>query len=78
MIRQLWLNAVKSAWVSYIKQIDECSSAEKNFSDYLQQKLDLDMTLEEFSEMIFIQGFSAGEQYAHQQPLPKGSKVEMN
>lgn len=78
MIRQLWLHAVKSAWFSYIKQIDDCSPANKQFSDYLQQKLDLDMTLEEFGEMVFIQGFSAGEQYAHKLPLPKSRQVEMN
>jgi hypothetical protein len=77
MIRQLWLNAVKSSYRSYIKQIEKCST-DKKFSDYLKQKLDLDMTLEEFSEMVFIQGFAAGEQYARKVPLPKGTKVEMN
>lgn len=31
---------------------------------YLGQKIDLDMTLEEFGEMVFIEGFVAGEKYA--------------
>lgn len=74
MIRQLWLNAVKSAWKGYIKKIDRCQS-EKKFSDYLKQRIELDMTLEEFGEMIFIEGFSAGEQFARKLPLPKGGQA---
>jgi hypothetical protein len=78
MIRQLWLNAVNSAWKGYIKRIDR-SHADKKFSDYLNQRLDLDMTLEEFGEMIFIAGFTAGEEYASTLPLPKTSQtVRMN
>ncbi|TCD48498.1 hypothetical protein E0L29_01015 [Chlorobium sp. N1] len=78
MIRQLWLNAVKSAWKSYIKKIERCST-EKRFSEYLKQRLDMDMTLEEFAEMVFIEGFTAGEHYARKIPLPKGAgKVRMN
>jgi hypothetical protein len=78
MIRQLWLNAVNSAWKGYIKRIDKCQ-ADKKFSDYLKQRLELDMTLEEFGEMIFIAGFTAGEEYASTLPLPKGSQaVGMN
>ena len=77
MIRQLWLHAVKAAYKNYIMQIEQCST-DKLFSDYLKQKLDLDMTLEEFSEIVFIQGFAAGEKYARNLPLPKESKVQMN
>lgn len=78
MIRQLWLNAVNSAWKGYIKRIDKCQ-ADKKFSDYLKQRVDLDMTLEEFGEMIFIAGFTAGEEYAGTLPLPKTSQtVRMN
>ena len=33
-------------------------------NSYLSQKIDLDMTLEEFGEMVFIEGFAAGEKYA--------------
>ncbi len=32
--------------------------------NYLNQKIDMDMTLEEFGEMVFIEGFVAGEKYA--------------
>lgn len=78
MIRQLWLNAVNSAWKGYIKRIDKCQ-ADKKFSDYLKQRVDLDMTLEEFGEMIFIAGFTAGEEYAGTLSLPKTSQtVRMN
>lgn len=31
---------------------------------YLNQKIDLDMTLEEFGEMVFIEGFVVGEKCA--------------
>lgn len=31
---------------------------------YLSQKIDMDMTLEEFAEMVFIEGFAAGEKYS--------------
>ncbi|WP_041463812.1 hypothetical protein [Pelodictyon luteolum] len=78
MIRRLWLNAVQSAWKNYIHKIDQCS-AEKNFREHLRQKLDLDMTLEEFGEMVFIEGFTAGEQYGRKLQVPKGHhKVRMN
>jgi hypothetical protein len=73
MIRQLWLNAVNSAWKGYIKRIDKCQ-ADKKFSDYLKQRVDLDMTLEEFGEMIFIAGFTAGEEYSSKLPLLKESE----
>jgi hypothetical protein len=74
MIRQLWLKAVNSAWKGYVKRIDKCQ-ADKKFSDYLKQRIDLDMTLEEFGEMIFIAGFTAGEQYAGKLPMVKTSQT---
>lgn len=74
MIRQLWLHAVQSAWKGYIKRIDKCH-AEKKFSEYLKQRIDLDMTLEEFGEMIFIAGFTAGEHYAAKMPTSKASQT---
>lgn len=42
MIKQLRLQAVRSAWTSYIRK----------------------MKLEEFGEMVFIEGFVAGEKCA--------------
>lgn len=78
MIRQLWIHAVKAAWTGYIKRIDKCQ-AEKKFSDYLKQRIDLDMTLEEFGEMVFIAGFTAGEQYSGKLPVMKeGQKTRLN
>ncbi len=62
-IRQLWLQAVRSAWTSYIGRISKCTET-KNVHSYLGQKTDMDMTLEEFGEMVFIEGFVAGEKYA--------------
>ncbi|TNJ39912.1 hypothetical protein FGF66_02990 [Chlorobaculum thiosulfatiphilum] len=73
MIRQLWLHAVNLAWKGYIKQIDKCQT-DKKFSEYLKQRLELDMTLEEFGEMVFIAGFTAGEEYSGKLPLLKESQ----
>ncbi|MBN1928870.1 MAG: hypothetical protein JW764_04960 [Chlorobiaceae bacterium] len=78
MIRQLWIHAVNSAWKGYIRKIDKCH-ADKKFSEYLKQRLDMDMTLEEFGEMVFIAGFTAGEQYSGKLPVLKESqKSRMN
>jgi hypothetical protein len=55
------------------KRIDKCP-ADKKFSEYLKQRLELDMTLEEFGEMVFIAGFTAGEEYSGQLPLLKESQ----
>ncbi|WP_287373271.1 hypothetical protein [Prosthecochloris sp.] len=63
MIRQLWLQAVRAAWASYIRKMNKCTKVQ-NMHSYLGQKIDLDMTLEEFGEMVFIEGFVAGEKYA--------------
>lgn len=63
MIRLLWMQAVRSAWTSYIRKMDKCTKAQ-NMRNYLNQKIDMDMTLEEFGEMVFIEGFVAGEKYA--------------
>lgn len=78
MIRQLWIHAVRSAWTGYINRIDKCH-ADKKFSDYLKQRTDLDMTLEEFGEMVFIAGFTAGEQYScNLSVLKEGQKTRIN
>lgn len=63
IIRQLWLQAVRSGWTSYIRKMNKGTKA-RSMQSYLSQKIDLDMTLEEFGEMVFIEGFVAGEKYA--------------
>ncbi|TLU81917.1 MAG: hypothetical protein FDX21_10165 [Chlorobium sp.] len=63
MIRILWLQAVRGAWISYIRKMNNCIDSEK-IESYLSQKIDMGMTLEEFAEMVFIEGFVAGEKYA--------------
>lgn len=65
-IRQLWIHAVRSAWTAYIGKIGTCTKT-KNIQSYLGQKIDMGMTLEEFGEMVFIEGFVAGEKYAKRQ-----------
>ena len=43
--------------------MNKCMNPER-IDDYLSQKIDMDMTLEEFAEMVFIEGFVAGEKYS--------------
>ncbi len=62
MIRMLWLEAVKVAWASYISKINRCITPE-TMEFYLSQKINMGLTLEEFAEMVFIEGFVAGENY---------------
>ena len=62
MIRLLWLRAVRSAWTAYIGKLNK-STEEQDMHRYLSQKTGMDMTLEEFGEMVFIEGFAAGEKY---------------
>lgn len=64
MIRMLWLQAVKLAWQSYIMRMNKQLNSTNSLTPYLQQKIDMGMTLEEFGEMVFIEGFSAGEKYS--------------
>jgi len=63
MIKILWLQAVRVAWSSYIKKMNTSIKPEK-IDCYFGQKLDMGMTLEEFAEMVFIEGFVAGEKYS--------------
>ncbi|NTV06566.1 MAG: hypothetical protein HGA59_08690 [Chlorobiaceae bacterium] len=62
MIRILWLEAVKAAWVSYIKKINRVITPQ-TMDSYLSQQINMGLTLEEFAEMVFIEGFVAGENY---------------
>jgi len=63
MIKILWLQAVKVAWTLYIRKMNTSIQPER-MDSYLGQKLDMGMTLEEFAEMVFIEGFAAGEKYS--------------
>ncbi len=63
MIRMLWLQAVKGAWSSYIRRMNNNIKPQR-LDVYLSQKIDMGMTLEEFGEMVFIEGFAAGEKYS--------------
>ena len=62
MIKILWLQAVKGAWTAYVSKINN-SIRPHNMDSYLSQRIDMGMTLEEFGEMVFIEGFVAGEKY---------------
>ncbi|NTW09962.1 MAG: hypothetical protein HGA26_01235 [Chlorobiaceae bacterium] len=58
----LWLQAVKTAWESYIGRLNEIMQP-KSMENYLLQKIEPGITLEEFAESVFIAGFNAGEKY---------------
>jgi hypothetical protein len=62
MIRILWLDAVKVAWDSYINKINRIIKPQ-TMDSYLNQQINMGLTLEEFAEMVFIEGFVAGENY---------------
>jgi len=63
MIRIFWLQAVRMAWTSYVNRMNIIMKP-GDMDSYLGQKIDMDMTLEEFAEMVFIKGFAAGEKYS--------------
>lgn len=62
MIKNIWIQAVKAAWNSYVKKLNKNMKPE-TMDRYFNQKIDMGITLEEFAEMIFIEGFVAGELY---------------
>ena len=65
MLNIIWMQAVKVAWSSYIRKMNK-SMKSKKMENYLSQNIDMGMTLNEFAEMVFIEGFVAGEKYANQ------------
>ena len=71
MIRMFWIQAVKGAWHSYLSKMNKMVLP-KNMDSYLSQKIDLGMTLEEFAEIVFIEGFVAGEKYSKELILGHG------
>jgi hypothetical protein len=62
MIRTLWLDAVRVAWASYICRINR-SITPQTMDGYLSQRINMGLTLGEFAEMVFIEGFVAGENH---------------
>ncbi|MEI6846547.1 MAG: hypothetical protein WCK32_00685 [Chlorobiaceae bacterium] len=72
MSRILWMLVVKKAWTSYVKRMNQSMKPHK-IETYLSQEIDLGMKLEEFAEIIFIEGFVAGEKYA--KSFVKGPKM---
>jgi hypothetical protein len=63
MSRILWIQAVKGAWTSYLKKMNDQMKPDK-IERYLNQELNMGMTLDEFAESVFIEGFVAGEKHA--------------
>jgi len=57
------MQAVRGAWNSYISKMSN-SMKPHDMEYYLNQKIDMGMTLEEFSENVFTEGFVAGEKHA--------------
>ncbi|NTW69082.1 MAG: hypothetical protein HGB23_04460 [Chlorobiaceae bacterium] len=64
MMKNLWLGAVKEAWDSYMKKLNR-SIRPQRMDIHLSQQITIGVTLEEFAEMVFIEGFAAGEKYAN-------------
>lgn len=63
MSKILWLQACRGAWVSYVKKMNKRMKP-RNMESYLSQEIEMGMKLEEFAEIIFMEGFAAGEKYS--------------
>jgi hypothetical protein len=63
MSRILWMQAVKGAWNTYVRKMNKSMKPYK-MENYLSQEISMGMTLEEFAEIVFIEGFVAGEKYS--------------
>jgi hypothetical protein len=74
MLNISWIQAVKVAWASYINKMNKYIESE-SMESYLSQKIDMGMTLQEFAEMVFIEGFTAGEKHANKSIL-RGDEYE--
>lgn len=57
------MQAVKGAWSSYVKRMNN-SMKPYRMENYLSQEISMGMTLEEFAEIVFIEGFVSGEKYS--------------
>lgn len=59
-----WMMSVRSAWDVYRRKLSRAKADDGLDADeFLKQKVDDSMTLEEFSEIVFTQGFAAGEMH---------------
>lgn len=63
MSRALWLQAVRRAWISYVRKMNNFMKP-YGMERYLRQDLDMGMKLDEFAEAVFMEGFAAGEKHA--------------
>ncbi|NTU69105.1 MAG: hypothetical protein HGB02_09570 [Chlorobiaceae bacterium] len=63
MSKILLMQAMRNAWVAYVRKIDRYMNTER-LEDCLSQEIVTGMKLEEFAEIVFMAGFSAGEKYA--------------
>lgn len=71
-----WLQIVRQAWQVYRKRLRQARAAEgmMNFEDFMQQMVDDDLTLQEFTELTFTEGFAAGEKHAKQEMFRDGER----
>jgi hypothetical protein len=63
MSKLLWIQAVRQSWLSYIRRMNERVKPYR-MELYLNQQIDMGMKLEEFAEIVFMEGFIAGEKHA--------------
>lgn len=63
MSRIMLLQAVTEAWRSYLKKMNR-KMKPYSFDKYLEQELEMGMKLSEFAEIVYIEGFTAGEKHA--------------
>ncbi|NHQ60713.1 hypothetical protein G9409_08990 [Chlorobium sp. BLA1] len=56
------MGAVKEAWDSYIRKLNRDIMPQR-MDIHLSQQITMGGTLEEFAEMVFTEGFAAGEKY---------------
>jgi hypothetical protein len=76
MSKILWMQEVQKAWFSYVNKMNRHMKP-RNLESYLTQEIDMGMKLEEFAEVVFIEGFAAGEKYAKSCDMA-GSRCQAN
>ncbi|NTV03059.1 MAG: hypothetical protein HGB04_09835 [Chlorobiaceae bacterium] len=63
MSKILLMQAMQKAWATYVRRINRYMKSDR-MDYYLSQEIEMGMKLEEFAEIVFMAGFSAGEKYA--------------
>lgn len=63
MSKILLMQAMRQAWVAYVQKLNRHLQGDR-MENYLSQETEMGMKLEEFAEIVFMAGFSAGEKYA--------------